>query len=190
MHSLHTLLVSWKSTHNVLSYSIHKQTNERTNGSENSTPPRPTATQTGRNKVYLILITRSTDRSRDRRNQGWKVEGDLKWGWITHPLPFPPPSLSHLPLLPPPLFHTFHSLLLFSLPRRIQLEGVWRNLLGCPRCPKTSQLEGTKYTWSHDTIRYDTRCYINVRSKANMSQLNLPHGHDLYSWRERVPWGP
>jgi len=25
---------------------------------------------------------------------------------------------------------------------------------------------------------YDTRCYINVRSKANMSQLNLPHGAD------------
>ena len=30
----------------------------------------------------------------------------------------------------------------------------------------------------HDTIRYDTRCYINVRSKANMSQLNLPHATD------------
>jgi len=27
-------------------------------------------------------------------------------------------------------------------------------------------------------IGYDTRCYINVRSKANMSQLNLPHGAD------------
>jgi len=27
---------------------------------------------------------------------------------------------------------------------------------------------------SIDTIRYDTRCYFNVRSKANMSQLNLP----------------
>jgi len=24
----------------------------------------------------------------------------------------------------------------------------------------------------------DTRCYFNVRSKANMSQLNLPHGTD------------
>ena len=28
------------------------------------------------------------------------------------------------------------------------------------------------------TIRYDTRCYFNVRSKANTSQLNLPHGTD------------
>ena len=29
---------------------------------------------------------------------------------------------------------------------------------------------------SYDTIRYDTRCYFNVRSKADISQLNLPHG--------------
>ena len=29
-----------------------------------------------------------------------------------------------------------------------------------------------------DTIRYDTRCYFNVRSKADISQLNLPHGND------------
>jgi len=25
-------------------------------------------------------------------------------------------------------------------------------------------------------LRYDTRCYFNVRSKADISQLNLPHG--------------
>jgi len=28
----------------------------------------------------------------------------------------------------------------------------------------------------YDTIRYDTRCSFNVQSKADMSQLNLPHG--------------
>ena len=30
------------------------------------------------------------------------------------------------------------------------------------------------------TVRYDTRCYFNVRSKADISQLNLglPHGTD------------
>jgi len=27
-------------------------------------------------------------------------------------------------------------------------------------------------------IRYDTRCYFNVQSKADISQLNLPHGTD------------
>ena len=30
----------------------------------------------------------------------------------------------------------------------------------------------------YDTIRYDTKCYFNVRSKADMSQLNLPHGNN------------
>jgi len=30
----------------------------------------------------------------------------------------------------------------------------------------------------YDTIRYDTRCYFNVRSKADMSQLILPHGNN------------
>ena len=29
-----------------------------------------------------------------------------------------------------------------------------------------------------NTIRYDTRYYFNVRSKADISQLNLPHGTD------------
>jgi len=31
---------------------------------------------------------------------------------------------------------------------------------------------------SLDAPRYDTRCYFNVRAKADMSQLNLPHGND------------
>ena len=31
---------------------------------------------------------------------------------------------------------------------------------------------------NRSTIRYDTRCYFNVRSKADISQLNLPHGTD------------
>jgi len=31
-------------------------------------------------------------------------------------------------------------------------------------------------TLHQNTIRYDTRCYCNVQSKADMSRLNLPHG--------------
>jgi len=27
-------------------------------------------------------------------------------------------------------------------------------------------------------IRYDTRCYFNVRSNADISQLNLPHSYE------------
>jgi len=33
------------------------------------------------------------------------------------------------------------------------------------------QITTTRYN------RYDTRCYFNVRSKADMNQLNLPHGN-------------
>ena len=33
-------------------------------------------------------------------------------------------------------------------------------------------------TTPHVSTRYDTRCYFNVRSKADTSQLNLPHGTD------------
>ena len=29
----------------------------------------------------------------------------------------------------------------------------------------------------NSSIQYDTRCYFNVRSKADMSRLNLPHGN-------------
>jgi len=28
----------------------------------------------------------------------------------------------------------------------------------------------------HVVLRYDARCCVNVRSKADMSQLNIPHG--------------
>jgi len=31
---------------------------------------------------------------------------------------------------------------------------------------------------NNTTIRYDTRCYFNVRSKADISQLNLPRRYD------------
>ena len=42
--------------------------------------------------------------------------------------------------------------------------------------PETRYNHSTKRR-SYDTIRYDTRCYFNVRSTANTSQLNLPHGN-------------
>jgi len=45
----------------------------------------------------------------------------------------------------------------------------WR----CAQKLTTSQLNVAQ-----GTIRYDTRCYFNVRSEADISQLNLPHGTD------------
>jgi len=32
--------------------------------------------------------------------------------------------------------------------------------------------------YKHYYVRYDMRCYFNVRSKADISRLNLPHGND------------
>ena len=40
------------------------------------------------------------------------------------------------------------------------------------------QMSRSKFFRVVITIRYDTRCYFNVRSKADISQLNLPHGTD------------
>jgi len=45
------------------------------------------------------------------------------------------------------------------------------------------------YQFTNVVIRYDTRCYFNMRSKADISQLNLPHGTD--NWKcvktEKLP---
>ena len=49
--------------------------------------------------------------------------------------------------------------------------------LSQPLLAKKHQLDHTVAIAS-TTIRYDTRCYFNVRSKADISQLNLPHGTD------------
>jgi len=37
---------------------------------------------------------------------------------------------------------------------------------------KQETVSGSGIRWA---IRYDTRCYFNLRSKADISQLNLPH---------------
>ena len=37
--------------------------------------------------------------------------------------------------------------------------------------------EQQKYNITIYIIRHDTRCYFKVRSKADISQLNLPHGN-------------
>ena len=35
-------------------------------------------------------------------------------------------------------------------------------------------------------IRHDTGCYFNVRSKADRSQLNLPHGDYFVEQYDRI----
>jgi len=52
--------------------------------------------------------------------------------------------------------------------------GIHTGLSVCLSVPSRDRSRGMR----HIPIRYDTRCYFNVRSKADMSQLNLPHGTD------------
>jgi len=52
--------------------------------------------------------------------------------------------------------------------REKDLPGQCQTVLYAP--------DGQANTALYSTIRYDTRCYFNERSKANMGQLNLPHG--------------
>ena len=52
-------------------------------------------------------------------------------------------------------------------------------VIKCAVCTvRTESLVGLLPSQLGGTIRYDTRCYFNVRSKADISQLNLPHGTD------------
>jgi len=37
----------------------------------------------------------------------------------------------------------------------------------------------------YDTIRYDTSCFFNVRSKADVVQRNPPHGTKNYKVQKR-----
>jgi len=57
----------------------------------------------------------------------------------------------------------------------ITTEQVCRTAVTQPVVSNFCQLL-EHWTWS--VIRYDTRCYFNVQSEADMSQLTLPHGTD------------
>ena len=53
------------------------------------------------------------------------------------------------------------------------------------RCLECQQSTRPFRRLGYDTIRYDTRSYFNVHSKADVSQLNLPHGIKLKSGKEK-----
>jgi len=59
-------------------------------------------------------------------------------------------------------------------PRNLAWES---NLERCKGGCDYNGVCGGDTTLSRITVRYDTRCYFNVRSKADISQLNLPHGN-------------
>ena len=71
-------------------------------------------------------------------------------------------------------------------PKRTWREVVQEDCQAC-KMNKEDAMERCKWRkmikdvqWS-GWVRYDTRCYFNVRSKADISQLNLPHGCEWVS---------
>ena len=60
--------------------------------------------------------------------------------------------------------------------------GITAHYYGNTACNFNIRVLGSKQMQNmakiYFTIRYDTRCYFNVRSKADIRQLNLPHGTD------------
>ena len=58
--------------------------------------------------------------------------------------------------------------------RRLQTGGGGHGEHTCT-APHSQSTGMTQVT---GTMRYDTRCYFDVRSKADISQLDLPHGND------------
>ena len=67
-------------------------------------------------------------------------------------------------------------------PRTVYCQTQHTSITRRPICalPQYASLETNgRGQCSHvPCVRYDTRCYFNVHSKADISQLNLPHGTD------------
>jgi len=84
----------------------------------------------------------------------------------------------------PPVFHLIRQrrLRFFGHVARADPQQDQRRVTGASRRPPShwrTPCGRPRTSWLRTiTIRYDTRCYINVRSKADMSQLNLPPGTD------------
>ena len=60
-------------------------------------------------------------------------------------------------------------------------QSWFHSLAISPLSQQTSEVVGQdpRTGLKYDRPRpYDTRCYFNVRSKADMNQINLPHGND------------
>ena len=68
--------------------------------------------------------------------------------------------------------------LTFSLCTHGKCHAIFASTTGRLETPITALYWISGENYLSITKRYDTRCYFNVRSKADISQLNLPHGTD------------
>jgi len=94
-------------------------------------------------KISIVVIGATTAE---------KLEGTLR-GVDADPLPCLPLFISRPPpIIAPPMFQPFSSLLFFPSTLKSSNE-VWRSSVGFPQCTakndrQLQKLEGTKYTWS------------------------------------------
>jgi len=61
-----------------------------------------------------------------------------------------------------------------SMMDRGQTDRV--NITGNPDLKPTDVVRHNELAKGRHTIRYDTTCYFNLQSKAEINHLNLPHG--------------
>jgi len=61
--------------------------------------------------------------------------------------------------------------------------GLPCNIAILRQLSKVENLNFTSCAGDQHALRYDTRCHFNVRSKADISQLNLPHGAKFHQNR-------
>ena len=88
------------------------------------------------------------------------------------PVESPPPSRDILPVpIPSPFYHTTATL----------YSTLGSDSLTTYNSPETAFSLRADFNTADDndaSIPYNTRCYVNARSKTDMSQLKLPHGND------------
>ena len=111
----------------------------------------------------------------------WKTHGLMLQNQHTHMHPHKPHLwLSLLPMLTGYWLYAyishpnFHSLITCTF--KVWNTGTYKyfpNLFSLRNLPEYYSTFYTVHSWH--TIRYDTRCYFNMHSKADISQLNLPH---------------
>jgi len=126
-----------------------------------------------RHRQYLVAIVKDTSRlRREMPDAKWQI---LKLCFSVSGQALPPHAVSftlHFPFYP---FISWSN----HFENSLCYWAVWNGARCSRNCfwDTEKTLLAGKLEWSV-IIRYDTRCYFNVRSKADMGQLNLPRRTD------------
>ena len=123
---------------------------------------------------WMLTVIISCDHHRHVAGEGCRV--------VASPCPWSTARLLRSPVGWVESYHSWSSHLFCGRPRgrrhmrsggrlSVKLMWSWRAMFA-------GVSSSSQATCPNTEIRYDTRCYFNVRWKADMSRLNLPHGND------------